>query len=229
MKRICKFITIPITLFDTPDLSLSAKWCLLALDSITPQCGWVGVGVQGLSSLTNLPSKTVKEALTELHEHGAIEVSMQDGQKLIKPLPYKDAYLKVGERIAIGDKPSDAEQIDYDYIQEQWNSICTMLPKLDRLTPRRKTKIRTCLKGVGASVSDLIKVFRLVATSGFLNGSKSKEWSCGFDWVIKSPDNFTKIIEGQYHKDYSEKRDYETIMHGGEVNQQSQAADEYYR
>lgn len=229
MKRICKFITIPTTLFDTPDLSILSKWTLVAIDSVCPNGGWVGIGVQGLTSLTNLPSKTVRECLTELAEHGAIEVSIQDGQKLIKPIIYRDAYPKVGEKIVVGDRPQDVEQIDYAYIQEQWNTICNMLPNLDRLTPRRKTKIRTCLKGVGASVSDLIKVFRLVATSAFLNGSKSKEWSCSFDWVIKSPDNFTKIIEGQYHKDYTEKRDYETIMRGGEVNQKTSSDDEYYR
>ena len=228
MKRICKFITIPTTLFETPDLSILNKWVLIALDSVYDGGQGVAIGIQGLSSLTNLPNKTVKECLTELHEHGAIEVSMQDGVKLIKPLLYRDSYPKVGEKVVIGDKPADRETLDYAYIQEQWNAICNMLPKLERFTPQRKTKTRTCLKGSGATVTDLIKVFKLIATSSFLNGSKSSDWRCSFDWVVKSPDNFTKIIEGQYHKDYGERRSFETILNGGDVNQSKQE-DDYYK
>lgn len=229
MKRICKFIQIPCGLFDTPDLSLPAKWTLLALDSICEQGGWVSVGVQALSSLTNLSNKEVKSALQELREHGAIEVMVNnDNQTLMKPLLYKDSYPKIGEKIVVGDKPADSDPIDYQLIQNTWNSTCDKLSRLDKFTARRKQKTRTCLKGASATLSDMIKVIKLVATSAFLNGGKT-EWQCTYDWIIKSPDNFTKIIEGQYHKDYRERCAYETIMQGGEINQQSQKEDDYYR
>lgn len=216
-----------MSLYSTPDLSINAKWVLISLDSITPQGGYVGIGVQGLSSMTNLPSKAVKEALTELHEHGAIEVSIKDGQKLLKALLYKDRYVSSGERVAFGDKPSDAEPIDYQAIIDAWNEHCDRLPKVERLTPKRKLKTRTTLKGAGCTEADLIKAIRLVSASAFLNGSKT-EWSATYDWLVKNPENLTKVLEGNYHKDYSERRMYEAIMHGGEVNQQSQTED-YYR
>lgn len=229
MKRQIKFLSVPLHVWTHADLSVFEKVVLIELDSYNDGNG-CACGVQTISSAIGLPVKTVKETLKSLQSKGAIEVRIDaDGAKRVIPYLYRERYVENPNAVVVGDKPSDVERIDYDYIQEQWNSICTMLPKLDRLTPRRKSKIRTCLKGVGASVSDLIKVFRLVATSGFLNGSKSKEWACTFDWVIKSPDNFTKIIEGQYHKDYSEKRDYELIRNGGEVNQKTTSDDEYYR
>lgn len=229
MKRICKFIQIPTSLYDTPDLSLPAKWTLLALDSICEQGGWVSVGVQALSSLTNLPSKEVKSALLELREHGAIEVKVnEDNQNLMKPLLYRDSYPKIGEKIVVGDKPTDSDPIDYQLIQDTWNTTCDKLSRLDKFTARRKQKTRTCLKGASATLTDMIKVIRLVATSAFLNGSKT-DWSASYDWIIKSPDNFTKIIEGQYHKDYGERQAYDAIMRGEEVNQYQSSEDSFYR
>ncbi len=72
----------------------------------------------------------------------------------------------------------------------------------------------------------MIKVIKLVAASSFLNGKRT-DWQCTYDWIIKSPDNFTKIFEGQYHKDYAEKQAYDAIMRGGDVTQPKE--DDYYR
>lgn len=221
-------MTVPKSFWDNEQLSVVAKFIAITIDSYVDNPHGTSMGIRAIQTATNLSAKEVKDAMTELYEHGAMEVTVCDGQKFWKPLLYRDSYYKSCEKPVIGDKPTDSEIIDYAYIQEQWNTICNMLPKLENMTPRRKTKTRTCLKGVGASVADLVKVFRLIATSAFLNGSKSSEWQCSYDWIIKSPDNFTKIIEGQYHKDYGERRAYETIMQGGEVNRQS-TEDEFYK
>lgn len=228
MKRICKFITIPIGFAETSDLSLPAKWVAVTIDSYTDNPAGVAMGVRAIQTATNLSAKEVKQALTELSDKGCLQVSLdQDGQKLLKALLYKDRYVSSGERVAFGDKPSDAEPIDYQAIIDAWNEHCERLPKVERLTPKRKLKTRTTLKGAGCTESDLIKAIRLVSASAFLNGSKT-EWSATYDWLVKNPENLTKVLEGNYHKDYSERRMYEAIMHGGEVNQQSQTED-YYR
>lgn len=228
MKKICKFLTIPTALFDTPDISILSKWVLIAIDSVYDGGQGVAIGIQALSSMTNLPNKTIKDCLTELYEHGAVEVLVSDGQKFLKPLMYRESYPNVGAKIVVGDKPADSETIDYGLIQDTWNKTCATLPRIDKFTARRKQKTRTCLKGASATISDMIKVIRLVATSAFLNGSKT-DWSATYDWVIKSPDNFTKVLEGQYHKDYNERVSYEAIMRGEEVNQKQSDADNFYR
>lgn len=227
MKRVCKFLTIPVVFADSGGLSVNAKWVAITLDSYVDNPNGTSMGLRAIQTATNLSAKEVKDAMTELYEHGAMEVTVCDGQKFWKPLLYRDSYTKVVEKPMLGDKPTDSEPIDYAYIQAQWNTICHMLPKMEKFTPRRKQKTRTCLKGAGALVSDLIKAFKLIATSAFLNGSKSSEWQCGYDWVIKSPDNLTKILEGQYHRDYPERRAFETIMNGGEVGHQQKETDFY--
>lgn len=40
-------------------------------------------------------------------------------------------------------------------------------------------------------------VIAKAARSSFLNG-RVKAWQADFDWIIKSPDNFTKVLEGKY-------------------------------
>lgn len=226
-KRQAKHIVIPVSLWESADLTIQEKHLLIDIDSICDSADGVVAGVQALASLSGLTQKDVKGALNELYLKGAIDISVDaDGAKKIKPYLYKERYIKRGEKVVIGDKPTDAETIDYDRIQKTWNTVCPDFPKLDRFTMRRKQKTRTCLKGASATESDMIKVIKLVAASSFLNGKRT-DWQCTYDWIIKSPDNFTKIFEGQYHKDYAEKQAYDAIMRGGDVTQPKE--DDYYR
>lgn len=227
-KRQAKHIVIPVSLWESTDLTIQEKHLLIDIDSICDSADGVAAGIQTLATLSGLTQKEVKHTLNELYLKGAIDISVDaDGAKRIKPYLYKEQYVKRGEKIVIGDKPTDMETIDYDLIQETWNTVCASLPKIERFTPRRKQKVRSCLKGASATVSDLIKVIKLVATSSFLNGSKTS-WQCSFDWVIKSPDNFTKIIEGQYHKDFSEQQYYNAIIRDKAI-ELDKKEDDYYR
>lgn len=228
MKQSLHFMVVPKSFWDNEQLSIAAKWVAITIDSYTDNPTGVAMGIKALQTATNLTANEVKAALVELMEHNAIDVTIgPDGEKLIKPYLYKERYVKRGEKVVIGDKPTDVETIDYDNIQETWNNVCSELPKLDRFTARRKQKTRTCLKGASATEADMIKVIKLVAASSFLNGKRT-DWQCTYDWIIKSPDNFTKIFEGQYHKDYAEKQAYEAIMRGGNVEQPN-TEDDYYR
>lgn len=227
-KRQMRFITVPLSVWESADLTIAEKHLLIDIDSICDSTYGIAVGTQALATLSGMTQKEVKNTLNELYLKGAIDISVDaDGAKKIKPYLYKERYLKRGEKVVIGDKPTDAGMIDYDLIQETWNTVCTELPKLDRFTARRKQKTRTCLKGASATEADMIKAIKLVSTSSFLIGKRT-DWQCTYDWIIKSPDNFTKILEGQYHKDYAEKQAYEAIMRGGNVEQPN-TEDDYYR
>lgn len=83
---------------------------------------------------------------------------------------------------------------DCGAIIEQYNSICTALPKVRDLTEPRKKAIKSALKRLGQE--GLIELFRKTAASDFLSGRKN-DWHATFDWILK-PANLTKIIEGNY-------------------------------
>lgn len=230
MKKASKFTVIPNSFWSTPDLSLEAKWVAISIDSFCESQIGVPVGVTALATDTNLPAKQVREALKELQEKGALDVNIgEDGEKRLKVYLYKERYCKRGEKVVIGDKPTDTAPLPYDEIMKVWNESCANLPKITRLTASRKQKIRTVLKASECSVDDFLKAIRLVGSSTFLNGSKGV-WSCSFDWVIKSATNITKILEGNYHKDYNERREYESIMNGSSINQRgSNNAEDFYK
>lgn len=90
--------------------------------------------------------------------------------------------------------PPPGESPDYKAIVEQFNSVCTALPKVRDLTEPRKKAIKSALKKLGQE--GLIELFRKTAASDFLSGRKN-DWHATFDWILK-PANITKIIEGNY-------------------------------
>lgn len=231
MKRICKYINIPVSLFDTPDLTLSEKWVLMAIDSACDSDDGVSIGPQAIASMCNLPQKEVKEVLKNLYDKGAVEITMDDtGAKMLIPHIYKKSYQSTNRPKISEDKPATNEVVDYEEIQEKWNNVCYMLPKIERMTPQRKRKTRTCLKNADASISDLFKVFALISTSSFLRGdSTNSTWRASYDWVVKSADNFQKIMEGTYHsRDFVERQDYEAIMREGSAVKK-QEEDDFYK
>lgn len=90
--------------------------------------------------------------------------------------------------------PPLRESPDYNAIIEQFNSICTALPKVRDITEPRKKAIKSALERLGQE--GLIELFRKTAASEFLCG-KNGGWKASFDWILK-PANLTKIIEGNY-------------------------------
>lgn len=83
---------------------------------------------------------------------------------------------------------------DYQSVIDCFNSVCVSLPKVQKLTDKR----RKAIKSAAALLDKMTfaELFSIVENSDFLTGRKS-EWSCGFDWILK-PANLTKIIEGNY-------------------------------
>lgn len=228
MKRTTKHIVIPINVWETADLTPSEKIVLIDIESYCQDSNGIAIGAQAISSSCGIPTKEVKQVLKSLYEKGAIQMNVsEDGEKRLTPLLYKERYIAdPSNKVVVGDKPTDSIQLPWEEIETKWAEVCFMLPKITRWTPQRRTRVKACLKATNATVEDLYKVFRLIATSAFLNGSKGNGWSAVFDWVMK-PNNFIKIFEGNYHKDFQERNQYEHIMHGGQVSQKKDDSDFY--
>lgn len=86
------------------------------------------------------------------------------------------------------------EQFDYQKVADLFNSICVSLPKVTRLTEKRKKQIKNANKQLNG---DFENFFKQIEKSDFLTGRSGSWTGCCFDWVLKSS-NLIKIIEGNY-------------------------------
>lgn len=219
---------MPLSLFSSEQLTPSEKMVLMAIELHTPDISGASIGIQGIASTCGMSQKEVKQSLKNLHEKNAVEVVMgENGERNLLAKIYKEDYFKSSHRPELleGTKPQDAETLDYDYIQEQWNTICEHQPKLSRFTPQRKRKIKSALKGADITVADLIKAFKIINSVQFFH-SNERSWVATFDWVANAQ-SLTKILEGVYSKSYQEKREYDNIIKGGDINQHSDS--DFYR
>lgn len=224
---ILKFVTIPLSLFGSDQLTPSEKMVLMAVELHSPDNLGASIGIQGISNLCGISQKECKTSLKSLYDKGAIEtIVSEDGERKLIAKIYKEDYSKSSYRPEFeGTKPQDAETLDYDYIQEQWNTICEHQPKISRFTPQRKRKIKSALKGADITVADLTKAFKIINSVQFFH-SNERNWVATFDWVANAQ-SLTKILEGVYSKSYQEKRDYDNILKGGDINQHSDS--DFYR
>lgn len=215
MKKEARFINIPTSLWENQDLSWMAKIVLMEIDSYPRTELGVNVRSGAVASTLGITKKECDTALKELFDKGAIQVNLEEGQRLLMPLLYKSRYIPTGQPIPDGERPSPANSIDYDAVQAKWSEICHTLPPIQRFTPQRKRKLKAALNQAGLTVADLYKCFRIIASTAFLNGSG--EFAAHFDWVVKKSENLQKIYEGFYARSPQEKRDYEAIMKGEEM------------
>ena len=226
MKKEARFVNIPISLWENQDLSWMAKIVLMEIDSYPRTELGVNVRSGAVATALGITKKECDTALKELFDKGAIQVNIDEGQKLLLPLVYKGRYIATGLPMPEGEKPTTANSIDYDEVQTKWAEICHTLPPIQRFTPQRKRKLKAALNQAGLTAADLYKCFLIIASTAFLNGSG--EFAAHFDWVVKKSENLQKIYEGFYARSPQEKRDYEAIMKGAETDKKD-SVDDFYK
>ncbi len=226
MKKEARFVNVPISLWENQDLSWMAKIVLMEIDSYPRTELGVNVRSGAVATALGITKKECDTALKELFDKGAVQVNIDEGQKLLLPLVYKDRYISTGQPMPEGEKPSLANSIDFDEVQAKWAEICHTLPPIQRFTPQRKRKLKAALNQAGLTVADMYKCFRIIASTAFLNGSG--EFAAHFDWVVKKSENLQKIYEGFYARSPQEKRDYEAIMKGAETDKKD-SVDDFYK
>lgn len=84
---------------------------------------------------------------------------------------------------------------NYEEFQKQYNEICTNLPKIQKLTTKRKTNIRKFLSEF--TLEDFITICKKANESDFMQGKNERNWKADFDFLIKV-DKATNILEGKY-------------------------------
>lgn len=83
-------------------------------------------------------------------------------------------------------------------VVQSWNERVkgSSLPACRGLTDVRRTHIQARLKDHGLDV--VRDVFTRMARSDFANGRNPRNWVMSFDWLMESPGNFIKALEGTY-------------------------------
>ena len=95
------------------------------------------------------------------------------------------------------DKEKKSElELAYKTVAEIYNNICTSLPKVRTVTPKRKDAITKLIRA-GFTIEDLKTIFEKAEQSSFLKGENKNNWNASFDWLIKE-ENAVKVIEGNY-------------------------------
>ncbi len=86
--------------------------------------------------------------------------------------------------------------IPFQEIVDSYNSICTDLPKVQKLTDKRKRTIKARWKDYD-NLDTYKQVFQKAEESDFLSGRNGKWTSCNFDWLLNE-NNMIKVLEGNY-------------------------------
>lgn len=93
------------------------------------------------------------------------------------------------------------EKIHLQEIVDMWNSTCTNLSKVTKITDKRKKKIPIRIKEMGGwekAQPILREIFLKVQQSKFMNGDNKRAWTCDFDWIFENDSNWVKVYEGRY-------------------------------
>ena len=93
------------------------------------------------------------------------------------------------------DKDKEKEKIQYNVVIDDYNRICSNLPKVTALSDARKKAIKARINKYGCD--GVMKAFRKASESDFLNGTNGRNWRANFDWIMKDA-NMAKILDGNY-------------------------------
>ena len=81
-------------------------------------------------------------------------------------------------------------------LADRYNAICTSLPKVVRLTDKRRRAVRL-IYDKGYTPEQLDEVFRKAQASSFCTGQNDRHWKADFDW-LHNESNLVKVLEGKY-------------------------------
>ena len=100
------------------------------------------------------------------------------------------------EKVEVKDK--------YNNIIGIYNSYCPNLPRVQKLTSKRKIAINKLLKEI--TPQQFIEVCILANNTDFLIGDNDRNWKADFDFMIR-PDKAVSILEGKYNNKKKDKMD----------------------
>ena len=94
-------------------------------------------------------------------------------------------------------------------VKRIYNSICTNLPQIQKLTAKREIAIDKFLKEF--TEEQFAQICTIANTSDFLTGKNNMNWKADFDFLMRI-DKATNILEGRYSNKKSGMNDFIELM-----------------
>lgn len=92
------------------------------------------------------------------------------------------------------EKNKNTLSVDVQSLCAKWNDL-GLKKKIKTITSTREKKVHTLIDAYG--MGTVIDTMDKICKSKFLSTESSNGWNITFDWFI-NPDNFLKVMEGQY-------------------------------
>lgn len=87
------------------------------------------------------------------------------------------------------------KEVDIDKVIEIYNFNCPNLPKVKKITEKRKKNIKAFLKEF--TIEQFEQICQIANESNFLIGNNDRKWKADFDFLMRT-DKATGVIEGKY-------------------------------
>lgn len=95
-------------------------------------------------------------------------------------------------------KSKKKQEVDCDFILKLYHDRCPSLPKVIKLSDKRKMKIRVRFEEMSFSFETLQEVYDRCEASHFMRGDNNRGWRADFDWIFANSQNWVKVLEGKY-------------------------------
>ena len=93
-------------------------------------------------------------------------------------------------------------------IKEIYNSACTNLPRVQKLTEKREKAIDKFLKEF--TEEQFTQICQIANSSDFLAGKNDREWKADFDFLMRI-DKATSVLEGKYSNNKGGMNDFKQL------------------
>ena len=100
--------------------------------------------------------------------------------------------------------------LDPEEVQTLFNKTCIFFKPCMTIGKASLPKIRAL--GQQYTIDEIRDVFERANRSQFLQGNNDRSWKATFDWII-TPDNFKKIMDGNYDNSVSQTNTYHQYKH----------------
>ena len=108
-------------------------------------------------------------------------------------------------------REEERESLNPEEVQNLFNKICIFFKPCMTIGKSSLPKIRTLRQQY--TLDEIREVFERANKSEFLKGKNDRSWKATFDWII-TPENFEKIMDGNYDNSESQKSTYQSYIHG---------------
>ena len=140
----------------------------------------------------------------EKFPNGQGKIPYQDGEKF--PTNKNESNKNESNK---NENSSTTEKVEKEFIDtviKKWTDIG--LNTVRNIKGKRLDSLHARIKEY--SKDDVLTVIENVKYSDFLKGNNNRNWTADIDWILK-PNNFIKVLEGNYNKDKEHVKRKETL------------------